>query len=77
MLYSSVPSTAILIAGTLEGADPDTTVSVALVVAMVVLGILGYSAYAERGARRSIRWAGAVGTATLGFVIFLLDYAIH
>jgi hypothetical protein len=77
MLYSAVPSTAVLVLGMVEGGDPDVTVSVALLVAMIVLGVLGYSAYAERGVRRSVRWVGALGTAALGFVIFFLDYLVH
>jgi hypothetical protein len=77
MLYSSVPSTAVLLAGTLEGGEPDATVSLALIVSMIVLAVLGYSAYAERGVRRTMRWAGAIGTGFLGFVIFSLDYAVH
>lgn len=77
MLYSAVPSVTVLLTGMLEGADPEWLVSLALLVAMLVLFILGYSAYAERGARRTMRWIGAFGTAALGFVIFLLDLATH
>ncbi|MEN2740141.1 hypothetical protein ABCS02_20280 [Microbacterium sp. X-17] len=77
MLYSSVPSTAVLLLGTLENGDAETTVSVALIVSMVVLAVLGYSAYAERGASRALRWVGAIGTGLLGFLIVALDYAVH
>lgn len=77
MLYAAVPSIAVLIAGMVEGYDAEDTVLVALAVAMLVLFVLGYSAYAERGARHAVRWVGAFGTAALGFVIFVLDYLTH
>ena len=77
MLYSAIPSTLVLVAGLSESFDDDTAAEISLLVAMVVLGLLGYSAYAERGVRRTTRWIGAIGTALLGFVIIMLDYFAH
>ena len=48
-----------------------------LLATIVVLAILGYNAYARRGARRFMRLVGAAGTALLGIFIVLLEYAIH
>jgi hypothetical protein len=68
MLYAAIPSTLVLIVG---------AVSIALLIANIELGVLGYSAYAQRGAPRIVRVLGAVGTAILGFAITVLNYAVH
>ena len=44
---------------------------------IIVLGVLGYSAYAQRGAAIWVRVIGAIGTAMFGFVVFVLNYAVH
>lgn len=77
MLYAAIPSTLVLIAGATTRMDADDSVGLALLVATVVLGILGYSAYARRGAGRFVRIVGAVGTAILGILITILNYAVH
>ena len=53
------------------------TTLLALLLVMVVLGVLGYSAYAQRGAAVWVRIVGAIGTALFGFVVFVLNYAVH
>ncbi|MDO8384655.1 MAG: hypothetical protein Q7T17_16975 [Microbacterium sp.] len=77
MLYAAIPSTLVLIAGATTHMDADDSVSLALLVATLVLGVLGYSAYARRGAGRFVRIVGAIGTAILGFAIMILNYAVH
>ncbi len=49
MLYAALPSTAVLVLGTTEGYDAEGVAGLAILVAMVVLFMLGYSAYARRG----------------------------
>lgn len=77
MLYAAIPSTLVLIAGATTRMDADDSVGLALLVATIVLGVLGYSAYARRGAGIVVRVVGAVGTAILGFAIMILNYAAH
>jgi hypothetical protein len=77
MLYTSIPSTIVLILGVVFDWDPGDASDLALLTSVIMLGILGYSAYAERGSRHVIRWVGAVGTAALGFLILVLDYLVH
>lgn len=77
MLYAAIPSTLVLILGATTRMDADDSVGLALLLATVVLGILGYSAYARRGAGRFVRIVGAVGTALLGIAITILNYAVH
>lgn len=77
MLYAAIPSTLVLILGATTRMDADDSVGLALLVGTVVLGVLGYSAYARRGAGPLVRIVGAVGTAILGFAIMILNYAVH
>jgi hypothetical protein len=77
MLYASIPATVVLIVGGLRGAPPDDLDDLALWATVAVLAILGYNAYARRGAHVAIRLLGAAGTALLGVFIVLLEYAIH
>jgi drug/metabolite transporter (DMT)-like permease len=77
MLYTSIPSTLVLVLGLVLGWDAGDAADYALIASVVMLGILGYSAYAERGARHVIRWVGAAGTAALGLLILVLDYLVH
>ncbi|WP_100811505.1 MULTISPECIES: hypothetical protein [unclassified Microbacterium] len=77
MLYAAIPSTIVLIAGATTRMDADDSVGLALLVATIVLGVLGYSAYERRGAGHVVRIIGAVGTAILGLAIMILNYAVH
>lgn len=77
MLYAAIPSTLVLIAGATTHMDADDAVGLALLVATLVLGTLGYSAYAQRGAGHFVRIVGAIGTAFLGLLIMILNYAVH
>ena len=77
MLYASIPATVVLIVGGIRGAAPEDVDDFSLLATIAVLAILGYNAYARRGARRFMRLVGAAGTAALGVFIVLLEYAIH
>ncbi len=77
MLYAALPSIFVLSLDALDGVSSEDAVSGALFVAVLMLGILGYSAYARRGAPRLLRIIGAIGTAFLGLIIVILDYAVH
>ena len=77
MLYASIIPTIPLILGAIGRIDSADSVDLALLLVMVVLGVLGYSAYAQRGAAVWVRIVGAIGTALFGFVVFVLNYAVH
>ena len=77
MLYASIPPTIVLIVAGLLGQDSDSATDSASVAAIVVLGVLGYFAYAKRTDSVATRLVGAFGTALLGALIMLLDYAVH
>ncbi|MBU4464908.1 MAG: hypothetical protein KKH75_03565 [Actinobacteria bacterium] len=77
MLYAALPSTAVLVVGGATGMPADDSVELALLLAVLTLGVLGYSAYAQRGSSRRVRVVGAIGTALLGALVMLLNYAVH
>lgn len=77
MLYASIPPTIPLLAGAIGRIDADDAVGLSLIVASLVLGVLGYSAYAQRGAPVWLRLLGAVGTMVFGFVVFTLNALVH
>lgn len=75
MLVAAVPSTILLGLGAF-GLLPDAP-DWALLGALVVLFALGYQALAERGARVWLRLVSGVVSALLGFVVILIDVAVH
>jgi hypothetical protein len=75
MLYSAIPSTIVLLLG-IFGVIPDAA-DWALVVAIVVLGILGYQSFAERGSKIWARILGAVVSGLLGLILVVLDASMH
>ena len=77
MLYAAVPATIALIVCGINGASVDDAYIASMWATVVVLAILGYVAYWRRGAHPVIRLLGAVGTAALGLIIVLLEYATH
>lgn len=77
MLYASVLPSLPLIVGAFGLMSTDDAVSVALLISMIVLGVLGYSALGERGKPRVLRILGAVGTAFFGFTVIVLNIAVH
>jgi hypothetical protein len=77
MLYASIPPTIVLIVSGLLGQDAESATDNASLAAVVVLGVLGYFAYAKRTDSVTARLVGAFGTAMLGALIMLLDYSVH
>lgn len=75
MLLASIPSAIVLIVSAITGFrdGPDW----AVIVAIAVLMVLGYQAFAERAASFGWRLAGALGSAVLGLFIVILDVAAH
>jgi uncharacterized membrane protein (UPF0136 family) len=55
----------------------DDATSLALLVAMLVLGVLGYRSFAVRKAPVILRVLGALGTAFFGLLIIILNYIVH
>ncbi len=75
MLYAAIPSTIVLILGVVT-VLPDAA-DWSLVVAVVVLGILGYQSFAERGSRIVVRIVGGLSSALLGLALMVLDIIVH
>ncbi len=77
MLWTAIPTVLILVIGTLTGMSGYDAYWLSMLVAVLMLGILGYASYARRGSSQVIRVLGAVGTGLLGALIILLEYALH
>lgn len=77
MLYAALPATLVLVVAALEDWSVDDAYGAAMWVTIAVLAVLGYVAYWRRGAHVLVRIVGALGTAALGALIILLEYAIH
>jgi hypothetical protein len=77
MLYASVPPSLILLLGVAKFVSTDDAVSLALLAAMVILGVLGYRAFAQRGAHPAVRILGGIGTALFGLLIIVLNEIVH
>lgn len=77
MLYAAILPTLVLLLGVFHVMSADDAVGLALVVAMVLLGVLGYSAFAQRRSPVAIRILGALGTALFGAVMIVLNIAVH
>jgi len=75
MLWAAVPSAIVLVLGALH-VVPDAD-DWALWVAVLVLGLLGYQAFAERGSPIWARLLGGLVTALIGVVVIVLDLLVH
>ena len=75
MLWAVVPSVVVLLLGVFGAIEESD--DWALWVAVVVLGLLGYQAFAERGSRVWARILGGVVTAVIGVVVIVLDLLVH
>jgi hypothetical protein len=77
MLYAAIVPTLIMLLGVFHAVEVDDAVSIALLAAMVILGVLGYQAFSQRGAKVIVRILGGVGTAFFGLLIVLLNLIVH
>lgn len=72
LLIAALIPSSILLLGVAKIIPDDTAAWVALWTCVAVLAVLGYIAFARRGARWYIRVLGAMGTAAFGFLMILL-----
>jgi len=75
MLIAAVPSTIVLLLG-VAGVLPDSA-DWSLVLAVIVLGVLGWQSFAERGSGIGGRIAGALASALLGLALVVLNAGVH
>ena len=77
MLYAAVLPSLVLLLGVFHVLSADDAVSLALLVSTLVLGVLGYSAFAQRRSPVPVRILGALGTALFGLLMIILNIAVH
>lgn len=77
LLYASIVPLLFLILGSTGVLDEDTAYNVALLVGTVVLAVLGWMAFAERGSPWPVRALGCLGTALLGLIIVAFKVFLH
>jgi hypothetical protein len=77
MLYAAILPSILLLLGVFHALSYEVSVSWALWVSMIVLGVLGYLAFAERRSAIVVRILGALGTAAFGLVMIVLNVIVH
>lgn len=76
-LISAVPPSIVLLFGALRIVPDQAALWIALWLGVVILGVLGYSAFALRRSSWPIRILGCLGTAAFGVVMIVLKALIH
>jgi hypothetical protein len=76
-LLSAVPPAFVLLLGALRVVPDMLALWVALWLGVVILGVIGYGAFALRGSSWPVRILGCLGTAAFGFAMILLKAVIH
>lgn len=76
-LLSAVPPSAVLLLGALRVVPDQFALWAALWLGVIILGVLGYSAFALRGSPWHYRVLGCLGTASFGVAMILLKAFIH
>ncbi|KQW06548.1 hypothetical protein ASC66_08770 [Leifsonia sp. Root4] len=76
-LLSALLPCFVLLLGALEAIPDSVAMWTALWLGVVILAVLGYSAFAVRGSSWPVRIAGALGTAAFGFAMIALKALIH
>jgi hypothetical protein len=77
MLWAAILPSVGLLLGVLHLVSPDDAVSWALLTATVILGLLGYQAFAGRRSPIIVRILGGIGAAVSGTVVIALNIAVH
>jgi hypothetical protein len=72
-----VPPAFVLLLGALRVVPDMLALWVALWLGVVILGVIGYGAFALRGSSWPVRILGCLGTAAFGFAMILLKAVIH
>jgi hypothetical protein len=77
MLYAAILPSLVLLLGVVHLVSADDAVGLALLVATIILGVLGYSAFALRRSPIVIRILGGIGTALFGLLMIVLNIVVH
>lgn len=77
MLYAAILPSLALILGIAHLISTDNSVDLALLIATVVLGVLGYYAFSQRRRHVVIRILGGIGTAFFGLLMIVLNLIVH
>ena len=77
MLYAAILPSLALLAGVFRAVSADNAVNIALLVATIVLGALGFAAFAQRKRPIVIRILGGIGTALFGLLMIVLNVIVH
>jgi len=77
MLYASIIPAVLVLLGVFGVWGKEESVDNALDVVVLLLGVLGYFSFAQRGAKIWVRILGAIGTALFGVVIIILNAIVH
>ena len=77
MLWAAILPSVALVLGGFHLLSYDVSVDVALWIAVVVLGVLGFLAFTQRRSRIVVRILGAIGTALFGLIMIVLNTAVH
>lgn len=77
MLYTAILPSLIMLLGVFKVIETDDAVSLALLSAMITLGVLGYNAFAQRGSHLLVRIFGGIGTAFFGLLLIILNEIVH
>lgn len=77
MLYAAILPSLVLLLGVFHVLSAGAAVDLALLVTAIVLGVLGYSAFAQRRSPVVIRILGGIGTALFGLLMILLNIVVH
>jgi hypothetical protein len=76
-LISAIPPSFVLLLGALRVVPDQLALWVALWLGVIILGVIGYSAFALRGSSWPIRILGCLGTAAFAVPMILLKAVIH
>ena len=76
-LLSALLPSFVLLLGALEAIPDYVAMWTALWLGVVILAVLGYSAFAVRGSSWPVRIAGALGTAAFGLAMIVMKAIIH
>jgi hypothetical protein len=77
MLWAAILPSVALLLGVFPVLSTDDAVTIAMLIAMLQLGVLGYQAFAQRRSSIPVRILGGLGTALFGLLMILLNIAVH